>query len=121
MVNVVAFKEQISIEFATITLFSLTEGRPPGQRPSLRHAASRQKKRSIGGKLVPSFVGGPVSGGKLVPLLKLRFSLKICWSLLLSVIFWLEEKLVSFLAILQVCCLVWKRSWSLSLLFGKFC
>ena len=65
--------------------------------------------------MVPSFVGGPVSGGKLVPLFKLTFSLKICWSLLLSVNFWLEEKLVSFVTVLQVCCLVWKRSWSLFL------
>ena len=36
-------EKQTSSEIATFTLFSLTEGRPPGQRPSLSHAAFRKK------------------------------------------------------------------------------
>ena len=43
--------KQTSSEIATITLFSLTEGRPPGQRPSLSHAAFRQKKLPSQAKL----------------------------------------------------------------------
>ena len=35
-------EQQTSSEFATITLFSLTEGRPPGQRPSLSFEGGRQ-------------------------------------------------------------------------------
>ena len=85
-------------------------------------AVGRAVRREVGLFFCRS---GP-SWREVGPFIKAEYFLEVKWLLLASEflvgdLIRLEEKLVSFLTVFELVCLVWKRSWSLSLLFGNFC